>query len=134
MSMGFLAITFCAGDFPEEAIKIADFAAYTFTTCHPPVWVQNCVFLTMFLASCKILWGNSRHQCLADSKEPELLTSVNADSAAHEQILENAGADCSKDGANIAAPVLYKRVSQCLTAQNIEPEEEEDDAGYGDQD
>jgi hypothetical protein len=45
MSMGFLAVTFCAGGFPEEAIKFADFAAYTFTTCPPPVWVQNCVFL-----------------------------------------------------------------------------------------
>jgi hypothetical protein len=45
MPMGFLAVTFCAGDFAEEAIKFADFVAYTFTTWPPPVWVQNCVFL-----------------------------------------------------------------------------------------
>jgi hypothetical protein len=66
----------------------------------------------MFVASCKILWGNSHHQCLAGSKEPELLTSVDADSAAHEQMLENAGADCSKDDANIAAPLPKRLVDE----------------------
>ncbi|KAJ7940056.1 hypothetical protein B0H13DRAFT_1850256 [Mycena leptocephala] len=102
MSLGFTAVAYFLRDFVEEAMKFAHFVGYTLTTCPPPVMIQNCVFLTMFVASCKILLTSSHHRCLASSKEPELLKSVHADSVRETQIFESSLPDCSKNDANIS--------------------------------
>ncbi|KAJ7802112.1 hypothetical protein B0H14DRAFT_2614675 [Mycena olivaceomarginata] len=59
----------------KRALEFSSLLANIFTTC-PSVLVQNCVFLTLFVASCKILLGNCHHQCHATARPPELSTSV----------------------------------------------------------
>ncbi|KAJ7934965.1 hypothetical protein B0H13DRAFT_2305115 [Mycena leptocephala] len=56
----------------EEAGGLSRLIAHAFTT-PPSILIQNCAFLTIFLASCKILITSCHRECCIASTLPELL-------------------------------------------------------------
>ncbi|KAJ7875715.1 hypothetical protein B0H14DRAFT_2715262 [Mycena olivaceomarginata] len=55
-----------------EAGGLSRLVAHAFTT-PPSILIQNCAFLTIFLASCKILITSCQRECCIASTSPELL-------------------------------------------------------------
>ncbi|KAJ7936758.1 hypothetical protein B0H13DRAFT_2303472 [Mycena leptocephala] len=69
MAVDLIAIVKLSDILIEEAGEISSLVACAFTT-PPSILIQNCAFLTIFLASMKILMINFHHECPPASTLP----------------------------------------------------------------